>query len=249
MHVSLWNIVLQVVNFLVLAWLLKRFLFKPVRAVLQRRADAALATTREAEVKRAEAERVVAEYRAKTDAIDTEAARARERALASVEQEASRQRRETHDSCEREMAAARAALEQERIRALHALEVHAADLAVTMAERILREMAPPSDAPFLWRATASVDALDEPRRAAVAREVGDGGVAAISSRPLDEPTRRRFESWLSSLAGKPVHPSYRVDDSLIAGVEVRLPTAIWRAHLRELLERMHTELVNHATTT
>ncbi|HVY48233.1 MAG TPA: ATP synthase F0 subunit B, partial [Minicystis sp.] len=69
MHVSVWNVAFQVVNFLVLAWLLQRFLFKPVRAVLAKRQEAALASLRAADAKKADAERVIAEYRTKLDQI------------------------------------------------------------------------------------------------------------------------------------------------------------------------------------
>jgi len=55
MHVSLWNMGLQTVNFVILALLLNRFLFKPVRAVLAKRQETIEASMREAEAKKAEA--------------------------------------------------------------------------------------------------------------------------------------------------------------------------------------------------
>ena len=110
---------------------------------------------------------------------------------------------------------------------------------------MLREALPDSDASFLWRATSSIDALDAEGRVAAGRHFAKGPVETISSRPLDEPTRERFERWLSHLAGGPVAASYSTDESLIAGVELRLPTGVWRSNWRASLERIRAELQAH----
>lgn len=242
MHPSLWNVALQTVNFLVLVWLLQRFLFKPVRASLSRRQDAIAASLRDADRKTSEADRVIREYGEKSADIAQQAARAREQAIAGAEQEAHRIRDEALRQSLMEVDRARAQIERERSEALRVLEGRAAELATSLAARLLREALPDSDASFLWRATSSIDALDAEGRVAAGRHFAKGPVETISSRPLDEPTRERFERWLSHLAGGPVPATYHVDESLIAGVELRLPTGVWRANWRESLERIKTEL-------
>jgi F-type H+-transporting ATPase subunit b len=245
MHPSLWNVALQTVNFLVLVWLLQRFFFKPVRASLSRRQEAIAASLRDADRKAAEAERVIREYQEKSADITQQAARAREQAIAGAEQEAQRLRDEALVQSQVEVDRARTQIELERTEALRVLEARAGELATSLAERLLREVLPDSDAPFLWRATASIDALDAEGRAAAGQRFAKGSVETISSRPLDEPTRERFEQWLSRLAGGPVSATYHVDERLIAGVELRLPTGVWRANWRESLERIKTELQAH----
>jgi|SRR5579859_2067318 len=245
MHVSIWNVALQTVNFLVLAWLLQRFLFRPVRAALSRRQESIDASLRDADRKKAEAENAIAEYRDKTAAIAGEATKAREQALAAAEREAGRLREEAARQAQLETERARASIERERAEALRLLATRVAELATAVAERMLREALPDSDAPFLWRATASIDALSAADRAATAQRFARGPVEAVSSRPLDALTRERFERWLSSLAGRPVRASYHVDGSLIAGIELRLPTGVWRANWRDVLERTRAEMVGH----
>jgi len=246
MHASPWNVALQALNFLVLAWLLQRFLFKPVRAVLVKRQEAIGASMREAAAAKSEAERLAGEYRAKSAGIAGEAERAREQALAAAEKEARRIREEAVRLARTEAERAKGDVERERVEALRALEARAADLAVSIAERLLRDALPDSDAPFLWRATASIDALDAPRRAALARQIASGGIEAVSARPLEAATRERFETWLSALAGGPARAAYGVDASLIAGVELRLPTGVWRANWRASIERIRAELGDRA---
>jgi F-type H+-transporting ATPase subunit b len=245
MHVSLWNVALQTINFLVLVWLLQRFLFKPVRANLAKRQEAVAAFLHEADQKKAEADRAVEEYLAKTAGIATEASRARDEALEAAARDAQRIRDEAIRQAQIETDRAKAQIERERTEALRLLETRAADLAASLAERLLREALPDSDAPFLWRATASIDALDPAGRAAAGQWFAKGPVEAISSRPLDPSTRERFERWLSTLAGGPVPATYRVNEGLIAGVELRVPTGVWRANWRESLDRMRMEMGAH----
>jgi F-type H+-transporting ATPase subunit b len=246
MHVSAWNVALQAVNFIVLAWLLQRFLFKPVRAVIRKRQDEVLSSLRDAETRKLEADRVIEEYREKSATLATEAERAREQALAVAEGEARRLRQEAERQLAADLERAKAEMTTERGRVLRSLEMQAASLATSIAERLLRDALPDCDAPFLWRATAIVDALDPARRAALGKHMASGSVEAISSGPLDKATRERFEQWLTSLAGEPVTATYRVDPSLIAGVELRLPSGVWRSHWRASLERIRAELEAHA---
>jgi len=242
MHLSLWNVALQVVNFLVLAWLLQRFLFKPVRASLERRREAIGASLRQADTTKAEAERILNEYREKSSAIASAAEEARQRALALADREARTLREEASRKAQAEVELAKRTVEQERAETLRVLEAHAAELASVMAQRLLEDVRPDSDAPFLWKATASIDALEHDAKTALGRQIAAGTVEMISSRPLDSATCERFEKWLEDLAGARVRPSYRIDDGLIAGVEVHLPTGVLRSHFRASLDRIREEL-------
>ena len=245
MHVSLWNVALQAVNFMVLAWLLQRFLFKPVRAVIAKRQAAVDAIQQQASAKEVEARRIMEDYRAKCADIAREAERARGQALAAAEHDAARLREEGNREARAAVERARADVERERTEAMRALEVRAADLGASIAERLLRDVLPDSDAPFLWRTTANIDALEASRKSTLARQLADGGAHLVSSRPLDQATRERFEQWLSALASKRIPTSYAVDAGLIAGVELRLSTGVWRSHWRGAIERIRADLQSH----
>lgn len=245
MHVSLWNVALQTVNFLILAWLLQRFLFKPVRAVLARRQATIDQALHSADAEKNEAQRIVDEYRAKTAGVEAEAQKARQQAVTDAEREATRVREEGEKQARAALERAHAEIEHERAEALRGLEVRAAELATGIAERLLRDVLPESDAPFLWRATASIDALEPARKAALGRQLSEGGAVVVSSRPLDAETRERFERWLSTVASRVVTVAYSIDAGLIAGVELRLGTGVWRSHWRATLERIRAELQAH----
>lgn len=245
MHVSVWNVALQALNFLVLAWLLQRFLFKPVRAMLVKRQAVVAASLREATAGKADAERTIAEYRSKSAGIAAEAERAREQALAAAKKEAQGIRDDAARLARVEGERARGEVERERAEALRTLEARAADLATSIAERLLRGALPDSDAPFLWRATSSIDTLEPSRKATLARQIATDGVQVVSARPLEAETRERFERWIAALVGGTARTTYDVDAGLIAGVELRLTTSIWRSHWRASIDRVRAELEGH----
>ena len=56
MHIDGWTILLQAVNFLILVWLLRRFLYRPVLAVIAERQAATERARNEAEAARQAAE-------------------------------------------------------------------------------------------------------------------------------------------------------------------------------------------------
>jgi F-type H+-transporting ATPase subunit b len=246
MHISGWNIALQTINFVLLMYLLERLLFKPVRAVLTKRQQAADASMREAESKKVEAEGLIEDYRARMGSIARDAQRARDEALAAAEAEARRLRDEAAHQARAEIERGMDQLQRERADALRELEARAAALATSMAQRLLQDALPEGDGAFLWRVTASVDALEPARKAVLARQLAGTSVEAVSARPLDDGVRARLEAWLASLAGQPVAVAYRDDDRLIAGVELRLPAGVWRSHWRGSLDRIQAELKAHA---
>ena len=106
--------ILEVLNFLVLVWLLRRFLYRPVLAVIEARRAESAKTIADAVALRGEAEALKGEYRARLVTVDQDRAAARagldaeiatERArrLAAVEAEvnADRQRRQMLEARER----------------------------------------------------------------------------------------------------------------------------------------------------
>ena len=56
MQIDWWTLLFQIINFLVLIWLLKRFLYHPVQRVLQQRRELVHAATAEAQHSQAQAE-------------------------------------------------------------------------------------------------------------------------------------------------------------------------------------------------
>ncbi len=88
MKLDAWTISLQAVNFLVLAWLLHRFLYAPIQEVLARRKQ----ELEEAKLRGEAAEAKAEEVRRALEAERSELAREREREMERVHAELERER-------------------------------------------------------------------------------------------------------------------------------------------------------------
>ncbi|HET7874739.1 MAG TPA: F0F1 ATP synthase subunit B [Methylomirabilota bacterium] len=133
------SLIIQAVNFFLLLLILGRILYRPLLAKMEERAQAIRKSLEEAEAARAEARREREEYAAKLQAGYAEAQAIRAQAL----EEAAEEQRRLVDAARAEAArlveSARAELEQDVRRARASLLQEVADLAIGVAERLVRK--------------------------------------------------------------------------------------------------------------
>jgi F-type H+-transporting ATPase subunit b len=137
----IWTLVL----FLFTMWVLSKFAFPPIRDALEKRANAIRDNIEAAEQQRAEAEKLMAEYRARlaeareqADDIVSRARKASEAAIAEATAAGKAKREEL-------VAAARADIEMETRRSLEKIRKEVADLTVLATEKITRKSLDPED--------------------------------------------------------------------------------------------------------
>jgi F-type H+-transporting ATPase subunit b len=232
------TIVLEIINFVVLVWILKRFLYRPVLAVIaKRRAD-------------------IDEALARAEAVQSEAGAMKqqyENRLADWgrEREAAREtlRRELEAERVRLTAALDADLAQQRERARAADEKRLADamrqnerLAVTQSARfaakLLEALAGPElDERLGALIVAQLNELPAPQREALRR---DGQMPTeglvTSARALDAAVRAGVESALREVFGNTLRCRYAQDAALIAGLRIAVGPWELRANLRDELQ-------------
>lgn len=244
MSIDLWTIGLQAVNFLILMWILQRFLYQPLRAVLARRQAAVARLQADAETERAQAEALRQGLEQERGRIEQE----RGARLLSAQQEAETQKRELLAKAGTEAARlldeTRAALARDRDDAQQALAAQAADLASAMAARLLDGVAPSvPDRDFIERALERLRTLDvEARRRLIARMPSDGGPEVVTARALPGAQSAAIAERLGEIIGVPVNPIFRTEPALLAGVEVRFPEWVLRQSWAGDLERLRAQL-------
>lgn len=229
---------LEVLNFLVLVWLLKYFFYRPVLAVIDaRRAETAKVIADAGQVRR-EAEGMKSDYQARLAeidknraaaraALDEEIAGERERRLVALEAKI-REERERHES-----VAARQRGELE-----HAMERRALASAALFTTRLLDQLAGPeleaklADLALSELADAAPDKLEALRTALQAPGVS---IQVVSAYPLDETYRSAFTQSLGRLAGRALTPEFGEDAALKSGVSVMVGSWVLMANLRDEL--------------
>src|SRR6266567_3031143 len=140
MRIDLWTIGLQTINALVLVWLLARFLFRPVTAIIARRREEADGLLADAAAARVRAESDAAAITRDRAALIDEAATIR----AAARKEAAAERESTLDQARTDAEKARreaeVALARDQARMQTELESHAARLAVDIAGELLERV-------------------------------------------------------------------------------------------------------------
>ncbi|MBI1395980.1 MAG: hypothetical protein GC151_08355 [Betaproteobacteria bacterium] len=238
MQVDMTTFVLQIVNFLVLVWLLKRFLYRPVLAVIARRRaaiDAALGEARDAE---ARARDLRAEYETKLANWATESADAH--AHLAEELAAERERRIAQID-------AAAAAEQERNASLHsrreaemchAAERDALEAAAGFAARLLERLSGPElDERLVTVALEDLATLsaEESGKLREAATHTDARIVLTTPRPLTGEQRDRLVAGLRSALGRDLPCDEQVQPRLLGGVRIAIGPWLLAASLQDEL--------------
>ena len=133
------SLIVQVVNFLVLLFILQRLLYKPFLAKMEERTAIIKKSLEEAQAARAEAARQQEENEARLRATYAEAAAVREQALKEAAEE-SRKHVEAAQAQSRKMVEdTKAQLETEVRRAREELRREVSDLAIAVAEKLVHK--------------------------------------------------------------------------------------------------------------
>jgi F-type H+-transporting ATPase subunit b len=231
-----WStLILQTVNLLVLLWLLRRFLFRPVVAIVAQRRDAAEKLLADAaaarDQARAQAEQMA--QREKALAADGDRIMADARAAADAERVTLLERSKAEIAQQRD--AAQIGLEQEKSQIRRALESEARHLAVAIASRLLGRMrAPALDLALL----ESLSALPAEQWLTLAGP--DQTLEVVTASPMDATMQAKCTDMVRKHLECRIH--FDSDPSLIAGVELRGPHAKLHNNWRADLDRIATEL-------
>ena len=237
MKIDWWTLGFQAVNVVVLIWLLQRFFWRPVAAMIEQRRGATkktLADAKEAGDKAAAALADVAKTRAGF-------AHEHDKILADAQAEADSARKATLDAATKEAAehtaAAKASLATEHDAEQAAWSDRASQLAVRIAGRLAARLQSGAvDTAFLVWLLSSIRALPESTRQAAAAEAG--GIAVVSAHPLEPDEQTRYQGLIAeAFAAKP-KLTFKADPALIAGIELHAPHFIlsnsWQADLAEI---------------
>lgn len=243
MRIDWWTLALQTVNVLILIWILSRFLFRPVVAIIEERRALAAKVLSDAEAEKTKAI-------AAREAGEAEAAR-----IATARDEVLRQAAaDAEIQCAAAVAVARADAEQLRVSAeadmrsaraagAAAASARAIALAVDIAAKLVARL------PDSALVESFIDGLAEALAslpAATRDGIGVSGRARLTApRALTPQEAQSCRDALARALGRPLDFVVATDASLIAGLELETPHAVVRNSIRSDLNRIVEELTRH----
>ncbi len=234
MQIDWLTVAAQIVNFLVLVWLLQRFLYRPITEAMARREARIETRLSEAKEARAEVETEARRLREKQQELEA----SRDEVLRKARQEADELRTALEDGLRKEMEARRKTwedhLEEERDAFAARLRQHAGHQVIDIVGRVLRDYAGTDIAgqvagTFVER-LADLDAEAREKLSDAARRA-DGRARVDSGVPLDPSARSRVTRAVNEQIAPDIEVAYGEDDALLIGVRLTIgeQTVEWSA--------------------
>lgn len=248
MRIDWWTLGLQTVNVLVLIWILSRFLFRPLAAMIEARRAAAAKQLDEANAARAAAE--AERQKAQQEAAEIAATRADALKRAAEDAEAAKRSSLTaaREEADRLRSAAEAEIARDRQQASAELSDRASRLALDIAAKLLARL--PDQARiegFIDGLVAGLSDLPDTVRASLG---ADGAPVRLkAARALSEAEAATCRTRLSEALGRPIAIAPVVDAALIAGLEIDMPHAAVRNSFRADLDRIAATLAQEGEPT
>ncbi|MDG4595379.1 MAG: F0F1 ATP synthase subunit B [Candidatus Contendobacter sp.] len=242
MKLDWFTVAAQIGNFLLLLWLLKRFLYRPILAAMaarQQRIADALVT---AQAQAAAAEALQREYLARQQELatsrETWLTQAREEVAAQRQAWLAQARTEVDELRERW----RAELEWKQREHRQALQREASQRLLALARRALRDLGDTElEAHMASALLARLRALDDATRQTLTQAARDG-CAVLTAFPLSESQQRTLIAGLRRFFGPELNPDFRTDPAASVGITLETPSQRLAWTLDSYLDGFATEL-------
>ena len=247
MELDWTTFILEIINFLVLVWILRRFLYRPVMNVVAQRRAAISQSLREAQATQQQATELKAQYENRlTDwQQEREAARKqlgdeieaeRQKLMAQLQTELTEQRRKEQVLAERrDENLLREARQQAQL------------LSEQFAAKLLTRVAGPAvEGRLLEMLLEDLASLPEAQRKnlAAAQRDNQAPVQIISAFPLNDAQRQTLSTALQKTLETAISCEFREDPAVVAGVSIHIGAHYLQANLKEEL-RFFGDVLRH----
>lgn len=245
MLIDWFTVAAQMVNFLILVYLLKRFLYQPIVRHMNEREEKIANRLQEASDKRAEAQRQIDEFQHKQEEIEQQSVEKLEKA----EEEARKRQQELIEEARNHVENKRhgwlQSLDKEKDEFVRGLKKHSSQKILRFVQRALQDLA---DEPLNNRLAEvlleRIKNLDHDLRDRLSRAAEDGEINVHTTFKLDAAMKRKITTALHEFCNKDAEVDYHVDNEQPLGVEVSAGSVkfSWSiaGYLQELEEQVLT---------
>jgi F-type H+-transporting ATPase subunit b len=221
MKFNIWTFLFQIINFVVLLYILKRLLYRPVRQILEKRRDLIRETVEKAEKTKEEALELKERHQAELRQLDERKVRMLDDMRAEALEEKRKLLAEADKEAASQMEKAMALFETEKAGFESRLKDKAVDTVTLFSANLMRDIADEELHRALWRRFLT-------ELAAISREIAERGVKEetvtielFSAYPLAVEEIDTLRSVMESRLSRQVTISPTIDRTLLAGVKLR----------------------------
>jgi len=242
MQIDWLTVVAQVVNFLILVYLLKRFLYGPIAKAMGERQARVAASLEEAEAKRVEADALAQDFHARRDELE----RKQEEILEEADRQAEGRRKELIDVARHEAATLqsrwREAIEREQDAFLADLRRRAGDEICAVTTRALRDLGNRDlESQMIEIFISRIHSMPVTDRQALTQAVRDSGQRIIVRTAFDTTSdiRERIEEAVRGAVGSAATVRFERDGNLLCGIELRCQGLKLAWNIADYMDSLH----------
>ena len=250
MLIDWFTVIAQIINFLVLVYLLKRFLYKPIIKAMDEREERIAGRLKEAETREDEARHELERYQEKTKDIDDR----RDVLLNQMKEDVEAQRKALIDQVRHQVEGVRTnwheALEREKDAFLQDLRERTGRHTYAIARQALKDLADVDvEHQIIHVFVERLRSLDQEEQRALRESVGQSrqGVRVISAFEIPQDTCQEISHVLQAYASEPVELHFDTSTDVICGIELNANGHKIGWSLRDYLEGLETTLTEVLT--
>jgi F-type H+-transporting ATPase subunit b len=219
MRFDLTTFLFQIINFIVLLFILKRLLYKPVREIIEKRRALIEKTVRDAEKTKQDALELREKYQKEMDQLKDVRGQTLERLQQEVMEEKKKMLRTAEEEAGRVIEREKAIFDAEKKRLQAELKDEAVDTACVLAVNLLKDLSDEELHKAVYRRL--LKGLEEivPDLSGIKGE--PLRLELASAYPLDKEELGRFSATLESLLSRKVIVDTSIDENLIAGTRMK----------------------------
>jgi F-type H+-transporting ATPase subunit b len=219
-----FTVAAQIVNFLILIFLMKKFLYGPIIRAMDKREETIAARLNDAGQKRDEAEKEILLYNKKNEEFESHRAEMMEKARVSAEERKkeliAEARKEVDDIKERW----REAVGQEKESFLRGLRERMADEIYTISRRVCSDLADVSLEDHMAEMfMKKINALDQKTRDEIINKLKDAGgkLTIATSFELTKQKKQTISETIQRIIAPGAHPEFFISKDILCGIELR----------------------------
>lgn len=222
MEINWFTFSAQIVNFLILLWLLKRFFYTPLQNVMKKREDEVLSRLEEARQKLVHAEEMSKEYQGKIDQLEKQ----KNEWLEEAKQESESHRKELLKTARNEVDAIHAkwlkAVESEKKTLMETLERQSVQKILAIVEKIVRDLSDSDlERQTIQRFLEKIQAIDEHDTSKVENIKTEKEIEIASSFPIEKADQQKIDKTIQKMFSDQTQYNYTTDPDLGFGIELR----------------------------
>jgi F-type H+-transporting ATPase subunit b len=250
-QIDWFTLAAQVVNFLILLLLLRRFLFRPVMGIMEKREKNIADRMADVEQKKQDVEREASKYRKKRDALSEE----REQEIDATKKEAEKIKkdaeREAKDEAETLRRRWQESLQHDKENLLNRVRREIGEQVCATGRAVLSDLADESlekRIVEMFSRRLSEMNRDELRKIAADSREADGKATLVSAFEIEDQLRQRLKNEIKDALENSVDVRFKTDRGIICGIEMQTSGHTLRWSIDSYLDELERRFAERIAT-